>query len=67
MKPIYGSSYDYRPTYNDAKQKMFERLEELITAINIGDRERILAALVCGIMTEEDVQAMFDREDSKNN
>ena len=33
MRPLYGSNYDYRPTYNDAKQKMFERLEELITAL----------------------------------
>lgn len=66
MKPLYGSNYDYRPTYNDAKQKMFERLEELITAINIGDHERIKAALVCGIMSEEDVNDMFDRESSKS-
>lgn len=66
MKLLYGSSYDYRPTYNDAKQKMFERLEELITAINIGDQERIRAALVCGIMTEEDINDMFDRESSKS-
>lgn len=66
MNQIYGSNYDYRPTYDDAKQKMFERLEELITAINIGDHDRIKATLVCGIMSEEDVNAMFDRESSRS-
>lgn len=66
MNRTYGSNYDYRPTYNDAKQKMFERLEELITAINIGDHDRIKAALVCGIMSEEDVNDMFDRESSRS-
>lgn len=65
MKPLYGSNYDYRPTYNDAKQKMFKRLEELITAINISDHDRIKAALVSGIMTEEEINDMFDRESSK--
>lgn len=66
MNSLYGSNYDYRPTYDDAKQKMFERLEELITAINIGDHDRIKAALVCGIMSEEDVNDMFDRESSRS-